>query len=153
MVRVFLLGATGVIGQRLVPLLVGAGHDVAGMTRTPAKVDRLREQGAEPVVCDVYDLEALRVAITRFEPDLVISQLTDMPDDRGRIPEQADAMRRMYREGSRNVVATTVDAGAGRLIAQSVAWRPAGDSGLAVEEHERAVLAEGGRRPGRRSPR
>jgi uncharacterized protein YbjT (DUF2867 family) len=144
MVRVFLLGATGVIGQRLVPLLVGAGHDVAGMTRTPAKVDRLREQGAEPVVCDVFDLEALRVAVTRFEPDLVISQLTDMPDDRGRIPEQADAMRRMYREGSRNVVATTVDAGAGRLIAQSVAWRLAGESALAVEEHERAVLAEGG---------
>jgi uncharacterized protein YbjT (DUF2867 family) len=98
------LGASGVIGQRLVPLLVGAGHDVAGMTRTPAKVDRLREQGAEPVVSDVFDLEVLRVAITGFEPDLVISQLTGMPDDRGRIPEHARGLRRRYRSWPRAVI-------------------------------------------------
>ena len=132
------------IGARLVPLLVDAGHDVAGLTRTPAKVDRLREQGAEPVVCDVFDLEGLREALITFGPDLVLSQLTDMPDDRGRLPEQAEAMRRMCRVGTHNMVAAARDADAERLIAQSVAWSLPGENGMAVEDHERAVLAEGG---------
>jgi nucleoside-diphosphate-sugar epimerase len=143
-VRVFVLGASGVIGARLVPLLVDAGHDVAGLTRTPAKVDRLREQGAEPVVCNVFDLEGLREALITFGPDLVLSQLTDMPDDRGRLPEQAEAMRRMCRVGTHNMVAAARDADAERLIAQSVAWSLPGENGMAVEDHERAVLAEGG---------
>jgi hypothetical protein len=67
-----------------------------------------------------------------------------MPDDRGRIPEQAEAMRRMYREGTHNVVAAARDGDAERLIAQSVAWSLAGENGLAVSDHERAVLAKGG---------
>jgi hypothetical protein len=96
--RVFLAGASGVIGERLVPLLIGAGHDVAGMTRTPAKAERLRELGAQPVVCDVYDRDALHDAVGAFEPDLVLHQLTDMPDDRLQVPEWAAATRRMYRK-------------------------------------------------------
>jgi nucleoside-diphosphate-sugar epimerase len=67
--RMFVAGATGVIGIRLVPLLVEAGHTVAGMTRSPAKAAELEAPGAEAVVCDVYDLEALRTAVARFEPD------------------------------------------------------------------------------------
>ena len=59
-VRIFLAGATGVIGVRLVPLLVDAGHDVAGMTRSPVKAGLLEELGAEPVVCDVFEAEGLR---------------------------------------------------------------------------------------------
>ena len=57
--RIFLAGASGVIGVRLVPLLVAAGHEVAGMTRSPAKLDGLRGLGAEPVLCDVYDADAV----------------------------------------------------------------------------------------------
>jgi uncharacterized protein YbjT (DUF2867 family) len=66
--RVFLAGASGVIGVRLVPLLVAAGHDVAGMTRTPAKLQQLRDLGAEPVLCDVYDAAALRDAVVASGP-------------------------------------------------------------------------------------
>lgn len=57
--RIFLAGATGVIGIRLVPLLVDAGHTVAGMTRSPAKARELEALGAEPVVCDVYDAQSI----------------------------------------------------------------------------------------------
>jgi nucleoside-diphosphate-sugar epimerase len=142
--RVFLAGASGAIGERLLPLLVGAGHEVAGMTRTPEKTERLRELGAQPVVCDVYDRDGLHAAMGAFEPDLVLHQLTDMPDDRAQVPEWAAATRRMYREGTPNLIAAAVSAGVGRLAAQSVAWRLPGESGKAVAEHERAVLSMGG---------
>ena len=79
--RIFLAGASGVLGVRLVPLLVANGHVVAGMTRSPEKVERLRALGAEPVVCDVYDVAALREAVTAFRPELVMHQLTDLPDE------------------------------------------------------------------------
>lgn len=142
--RVFLAGASGVIGVRLVPLLVAAGHDVAGMTRTPAKADRLLQLGAQPVVCDVFDIDALCRAVRAFGPDVVLHQLTDLPDDRARIPEFAQASRRMYREGTRNLVAAAQQGGAARVIAQSIAWRPPGELGQAVQAHERTVLDSGG---------
>jgi D-arabinose 1-dehydrogenase-like Zn-dependent alcohol dehydrogenase len=77
--RIFLAGATGVIGIRLVPLLV-ADHTVAGMTRSPEKIEQLQALGAEPVVCDVLDPRALTVAITDFKPDAVLHQVTDLPE-------------------------------------------------------------------------
>ena len=72
--KIFLAGATGVLGVRLVPLLVDAGHDVVGMTRSPAKADTLTELGATPVVCDVYDTRALTAAVVSAAPDLVMHQ-------------------------------------------------------------------------------
>ena len=64
--RIFVAGASGVIGIKLVPLLVAAGHEVAGMTRSSEKAERLRMLGAEAVVCDVCDADALRKAVVRF---------------------------------------------------------------------------------------
>jgi nucleoside-diphosphate-sugar epimerase len=142
--RVFLAGATGVIGVRLVPLLVAAGHDVAGMTRSPAKVEQLRDLGAQPVVCDVYDAGALDAAVAAFRPDVVVHQLTDLPDDPARIPELRAEGARMRREGTRNLLASSAAAGASPFLAQSVAWPLAGDAGASVQEHEHAVLAAGG---------
>jgi nucleoside-diphosphate-sugar epimerase len=78
--RVFVAGASGVIGVRLVPQLVVAGHEVAGMTRSPAKVELLRGLGAEPVVCDAFDAHALREAVGAFQPEAVVNELTDLPD-------------------------------------------------------------------------
>ncbi|MHB1713160.1 MAG: NAD-dependent epimerase/dehydratase family protein, partial [Acidimicrobiales bacterium] len=102
--RIFVAGASGVIGRHLVPLLVAQGHGVAGTTRTPGKVDWLRQVGAEPVVCDVFDRNALFEVVDQFAPDVVIHQLTDLPDDPARIPEQAAANNRMRREGTANLV-------------------------------------------------
>jgi nucleoside-diphosphate-sugar epimerase len=143
-VRIFLAGASGVIGVRLVPLLVAAGHAVAGMTRTPANADRPAALGAQPVVCDVFELVALGEAVRAFGPDVVLHQLTDLPDDRACIPEFAQASRRMYREGTSNLLAAAQKAGAARVVAQSVAWTLPGEGRAAVQAHERAVLRSGG---------
>ncbi|HZO96161.1 MAG TPA: NAD(P)H-binding protein [Gaiellaceae bacterium] len=142
--RIFVAGASGVLGLRLVPLLVAAGHDVAGMTRTPGKADRLRELGAEPVVCDVYDASALRDAVVAFGPEAVVHELTDLPDEEARIPEQAGANARMRREGTRNLVAAARAAGARRLLAQSIAWEPDREGAEAKADLERQVLEAGG---------
>jgi nucleoside-diphosphate-sugar epimerase len=143
-VRIFLAGASGVIGARLVPLLVADGHVVAGMTRSPGKVEMLRSLGAEPVVCDVYDEATLRNAVVAFRPELVMHQLTDLPDDEASLANAVDANARMRREGTRNLLAAAEGAGASRFIAQSVAWELAGSGGAAKQELERAVLAFGG---------
>src|SRR3954471_17524207 len=79
--RIFLAGASGAIGRQLVPLLVADGQVVAGTTRSESKAGMLRELGAEPVVVDVYDAAALRDAVVAFGPDLVMHQLTDLPQD------------------------------------------------------------------------
>jgi uncharacterized protein YbjT (DUF2867 family) len=139
--RVFLAGASGLIGVRLVPLLVGAGYDVAGMTRTPAKAQQLTELGAAPVVCDAFDREALVHAVRAFSPDLVINQLTDLPDDEAELAARGPAHTRLLREGTRNLIDA---AGTARVVAQSIAWRPGGDMGRAYAELEAMVLGAGG---------
>ena len=141
--RVFLAGASGVIGVRLIPLLVRDGHEVAGMTRSPGKAAALRELGAEPVVCDVFDAGALAQAVVAFGPELVMHQLTDLPDQAGQIPEFAARNNRIRTEGTRNLLAAAAQAGATRFLAQSIAWTPPA-GGEAVAEHERLVLAAGG---------
>lgn len=118
-----------------------AGHDVAAMTRTPQKAAGLAALGSQPVVCDVYDRAALIDALTAFNPDAVIHQLTDLPDDLADLAASRAANARMRREGTRNLLDAAAAAGAPRFVAQSVAWPVAGDGGAAVEEHERAVLA------------
>jgi nucleoside-diphosphate-sugar epimerase len=139
--RVFVAGASGVIGVRLVPLLVAGGHEVAGMTRTPGKLERLQELGAEPVLCDVYDADALREAVVTFRPDAVVNQLTDLPDRAATVNE---ANAHIRREGMRNLLAAAEAARAPRFVAQSVAWQPQGDGGAAVAELEERTLAAGG---------
>jgi hypothetical protein len=141
--RIFLAGATGVIGVRLVPLLVADGHEVAGMTRSPDKADRVRSLGAEPVICDVYDAERLGAAVTEFAPELVMHQLTDLPDEVERIGEFSSRNDRIRTEGTRNLLAAARAAGASRFLAQSIAWRPPA-RGEIVDEHEGLVLDAGG---------
>jgi uncharacterized protein YbjT (DUF2867 family) len=124
-VRIFLAGASGVIGTRLTPMLVEAGHEVAGTTRSAGKAELVRGLGAEPVVIDVYDTEELRAAVVDFSPDLVMYQLTDLPDDASQIPDKAADNRRIREEGTANLIAAARAAGAERFLAQSIAWTPA----------------------------
>jgi uncharacterized protein YbjT (DUF2867 family) len=138
--RVFLAGASGVIGIRVLPLLVSNGHVVAAMTRSPGKVEQLRALGGEAVVCDVYDLEGLKAAVAAHAPDVVMHQLTDLPDSLDDLPQQAASNDRMRSEGTRNLIAAARDANAPRFVAQSISWRPArGDD--VVKQHEQQVLA------------
>ncbi|MGZ4216061.1 MAG: NAD-dependent epimerase/dehydratase family protein [Solirubrobacteraceae bacterium] len=142
--RIFVAGASGVIGIRLVPLLVAAGHDVAGMTRSPGKVAALEALGAEPVLCDVYDAAALHAAVMGFSPAAVIDQLTDLPDDAARIPEHAVRADRMVSEGTRNLLEAATAANTERFLAQSIAWELPGDRAVTYREHEQAVLDAAG---------
>lgn len=141
--RVFLAGASGVIGVRLVRLLREASHDVVGMTRSPDKAELLAGLGAEPVVCDVFDAGALRAAVSRASIEMVMHQLTDLPDAVDQLPVFAARNNRIRTEGTRNLVRAARAAGVNRLIAQSIAWEPPGGA-EAVHDHERMVLDFGG---------
>jgi putative NADH-flavin reductase len=142
--RIFLAGASGVIGVRLLPLLVAAGHEVAGMTRSPGKLGGLKALGAEPILCDVYDADELRAAVVRFRPDAVMHQLTDLPDDAANLPDSGARNDRMRREGTRNLLAAAASAGSERILAQSIAWEQAGDRAVTTREFENSVLNVGG---------
>ena len=165
--RVFFAGASGAIGPVLTPLLVRAGHEVVGLTRTPAKADRLAAAGAEPMVCDVMDAPALRDAVALARPDAVINHLTDLPQRMtpAEMKEGLAATGRMRTEGTANLIAAAREAGARRIVAQSVAFAykpkatglyqetdplyvdappPGGETAGAVAELERQVTAAEG---------
>jgi nucleoside-diphosphate-sugar epimerase len=141
--RIFVAGASGVIGLQLLPMLLEDGHVVAGMTRSAEKAEGLRKLGAEPVVCDVFDADGLTEAVVAFDPELVMHQLTDLPDTVDQIGAFRDRNNRIRTEGTRNLLAAARAAGAPSFVAQSIAWRPP-TGGEAVEEHERMVLDAGG---------
>ncbi len=143
--RIFLAGASGVIGQRLIPRLVQAGHVVGGMTRSAGKTELLASLGAEPIVCDVFDRDAVIKAVRDFGPDVILNELTDLPDDVTRIPEYAASNARIRTEGNQNLIEAARQSGSPKILAQTVAWQlPDGPDALAVAELEKSVLAEGG---------
>ena len=143
--RIFLAGASGVIGQRLVPRLVQAGHIVGGMTRSPGKMGLLRQLGAEAILCDVFDREALIRAVGDFKPDVILNELTDLPDDVTKISEHASMNARIRTEGNQNLIEAARRSGSPKILAQTVGWKlPDGPDARAVAELERSVLAEGG---------
>lgn len=124
MATVFLAGATGAVGRPLLRLLAAAGHRVFATTRDPAKRAALRDAGAEPLIVDVFDAEALAAAMREASPEIVIHQLTDLPPalDPARMPEALLRNARLRIDGTRNLVAAAQACGARRVIAQSIAW-------------------------------
>lgn len=145
MSRIFLAGATGVIGKRLIPLLVDAGHTVAGMTRSAGKAGFVSSLGAETVVVDVFDRQALIAAVVEFAPDVILNELTDLPDDVAKIDEHGELNARIRTEGNQNIIAAAQAAGNPKILAQTVAWElPDGPDARAVKELESSVLNEGG---------
>jgi len=122
--RLFLAGAGGAIGTRLAPLLLDAGYDVYGSTRSTEKATALAAAGVKPLVVDVFDLSALMRVMAAAQPEIVIHQLTDLPRglDPGRLADAIARNARIRNEGTRNLVAAAIAAGARRLIAQSIAW-------------------------------
>jgi hypothetical protein len=115
------------------------------MTRSEQKAAGLRSLGAEPVVCDVFEPEALITAVTRVQPDAIIDQLTDLPDKAADIAEFRARNDRMRIEGTKNLLAAAAAAEAHRTVSQSIAWEHSNDEArAAVEAHERAVLSADG---------
>ena len=111
--KIFLAGASGVIGRSLVPRLTGAGHDVTGMTGDAATTGLVRSLGARPVVVDVFDRDRLAEVIRAGHPDAVIDQLTSLRN--GDYP----ATNRLRTEGTRNLVDAALAAGVQTVVAQS----------------------------------
>ena len=128
--RVFVAGATGAIGKRLVPLLIDDGYGVAGLTHVPGKAAALEALGVEPVVVDVFNALALREAMIAARPAIVIHQLTDLPQVlQGPLdPAASKRNARIRIEGTANLLEAAKAAGARRFIAQSVAFMYAGGS-------------------------
>ncbi len=145
--RIFLAGASGVIGRRLAVLLRDAKHDVAGTTRTPAKISMLEELGVAPIVVDVLDADALAQAVAAARPEIVIHQLTDLPSAPGTpgYPAAQQANRRLRIEGTRNLMQAAKAAGARRAVAQSIAFVYAPGDGLRTEDDPLDLAAEGQR--------
>jgi nucleoside-diphosphate-sugar epimerase len=122
--RVFVAGATGVLGRSVVPMLVAAGHEVTGMTRSPEKVSSLQDVGAEPVVCDALDAQALRAAVVGARPEAIVHLLTALPAriDPRKIRRDLAVNDRLRSRGTRDLVAAAQEAGVKRIVAESIAF-------------------------------
>lgn len=122
--RVFVAGASGVIGRRLCRLLVGDGWAVVGTTRTRDKQALLEDLGVEPAVVDAFDRAALRDAVCRAAPAVVVHQMTDLPTalDPTAMPEALLRTAALRETGTANLVDASIAAGAARLVAQSIAF-------------------------------
>jgi nucleoside-diphosphate-sugar epimerase len=126
--KVFVAGATGVLGRALVPQLVAGGHEVVGMTRSASKQDLLRSLGARPVVADALDPDAVAQAVASAEPEVIVHQLTALSGKLSardmRHPERfsgAIMTNRLRTEGTDHLLAAGRAVGARRFVAQSIA--------------------------------
>ncbi|NIK56796.1 NAD-dependent epimerase/dehydratase family protein [Kribbella shirazensis] len=120
--RIFIAGATGAVGRRLVPLLVTRGHEVTALSRRSPAARAIPEAatgtagGVRIVAGDVYDAVRLREVVAAARPEVVIHQLTDLSS------RDFPANNRIRREGTRNLVDAALAAGVRRVISQSIAW-------------------------------
>jgi nucleoside-diphosphate-sugar epimerase len=134
--KIFVAGATGAIGRPLIAKLHDTGHTVAALTRSPERARELEALGVEPALADVFDAEAVAVAVRRAQPDAVIEQLTALPPTY--TPESMRAAapfnRRIRLEGGANLLAAAKLAGVRRYLRQSIAFWAGPGPGLADEQ-------------------
>jgi nucleoside-diphosphate-sugar epimerase len=138
--RIFVAGATGAVGARLVPMLVAEGHEVVAMTRTADKTTVLRETGAIPVVADGLDRDAVRGAVLGAEPEVVIHQMTALAQlgNLKHFDREFAVTNRLRTEGTDHLLGAAQEAGARRFIAQSYAgWPYAPEGGPVKSEDDR----------------
>jgi 2-alkyl-3-oxoalkanoate reductase len=121
--RVFVAGASGAIGTRLIPQLIDSGHKVIGTFRSPENADRLQALGAAPVALDLLDASAVRRAVLEAEPDAIVHEATALANARfTRNLDRTFALtNRLRTEGTDNLLAVAREAGISRFIAQSFA--------------------------------
>jgi nucleoside-diphosphate-sugar epimerase len=138
-VRIFVVGATGAVGRRLVQLLVEHGHCVVGTTRSPQKVEDLRAIGVEPALLDVLDSSAVTAAMRRARPEVIVHEATALSGvaSRPRRWDQSFALtNRLRLEGTDHLIAAARAAGARRLVAQSFAGWPYARVGGPIKTEE-----------------
>jgi nucleoside-diphosphate-sugar epimerase len=147
-VRVFVAGASGVIGRSLLPKLVAAGHEVTGTTRKESGAEQIRSAGAEAAVCDALDAAAVEDAVIEANPEVIVSELTSLPEDYDLRTIDYEPTNRVRVEGGRNLISAGRKVGARRFVSQSVAfiYDPQGDW---VKDEEAPTYADP---PGRFAP-
>ncbi|AWB96898.1 dehydrogenase [Agromyces badenianii] len=134
--RVFIAGATGAIGSRLVPLLVADGHDVVGTSRSADRLSAIDAAGARGVVMDGLDAASVRTAVVEARPDVIVHELTalaGLTPDLKHFDTAFAATNELRTRGTDHLLAAAAEAGAGRFIAQSYTGWPNERSGSAVK--------------------
>ncbi|TMR01131.1 NAD(P)-dependent oxidoreductase [Actinomadura soli] len=118
--RVFVTGATGALGRHLVPMLVDAGHEVTATTRSSGKTGGLRAAGAEPVILDGLDREAVIEAVVAAQPDVIVHQMTALADMKSlrNMDKTFAATNELRTRGTDNLLAAAKRAGTRRVVAQ-----------------------------------
>lgn len=134
--RVFVAGASGAIGRPLIPKLVAAGHEVTGMTRSDASAEAIRHAGAHAAVVDVFDADAVRAAAEEAGAEVLVHELTALPDRFDfRKKDLYAPTNRLRTEGTRNLLDAARAAGARRFVSQSIAFAYRNDGGrVKIEE-------------------
>jgi nucleoside-diphosphate-sugar epimerase len=143
--RIFVAGATGAVGKRLVPRLVDGGHEVVGTTRSDTKADELRAAGAEPAVVDILDADAVRSAVAKAQPEVVVHQataLSGMGTNMRRFDADFALTNRLRTEGTDNLLAAAHRAGVRRFVAQSFTGWPNARVGGPVKTEEDPLDAD-----------
>jgi 2-alkyl-3-oxoalkanoate reductase len=124
--RIFVAGATGAVGSRLIPLLISAGHSVLGTTRTPDKAEAIRRARADVAVLDALDGAAVREAVISAKPDVIVHEMTALSgvSDLRRFDSVFALTNRLRTEGLDHLLAAAKQAGTPRVIAQSFGGWP-----------------------------
>jgi 2-alkyl-3-oxoalkanoate reductase len=136
--KIFIAGATGAVGRRLIPALIQLGHQVIGMSRSKDKMKMIRASGATPVIADAFDAKALNNALQETKPDVVMHQLTSIPGrlNLRNIGRDFALTNRLRTEGTDHLLAAAKAAGVHRFIAQSFAGWPYARQGGPVKTEE-----------------
>jgi nucleoside-diphosphate-sugar epimerase len=124
--RILLAGGTGAVGKRLVPLLVASGHHVIATTRTPDKLEILRAQGADPVIVDGMNRDAVMKAVVSARPDVVVHQMTALGSMRSlkKFDDEFALTNRLRTDGTEYLLAAAHAAGTHKFVAQSYSGWP-----------------------------
>jgi nucleoside-diphosphate-sugar epimerase len=136
--RIFVAGATGAIGKRLVPVLVAGGHQVVGTTRTSSKIKQLRAQGAEPVIVDGLQADVIMKTVTSARPDVIVHQMTALASMRSlkHFDDEFALTNRLRTEGTENLLAAAQAAGTRHFVAQSYTGWPSAREGGRIKTEE-----------------
>jgi nucleoside-diphosphate-sugar epimerase len=136
--RVMVAGATGAVGARLIPLLVSAGHEVADLTRSPAKAHAIERAGARTTVADALDPSAVRAAVLDARPEVVVHEMTALRNasDLTHFDRTFAVTNRLRTEGLDPLLAAAKEAGARRVLAQSFCGWPYARTGGPVKTED-----------------
>jgi nucleoside-diphosphate-sugar epimerase len=133
--RIFVAGATGAVGRRLVPILLSTGHSVTGLTRTPQKAELIRALGAAAVVADGLDATSIHAAVASAKPDVIVHEMTDLKNasDLRNFGRSFASSNRLRTQGTDHLLAAAREAGVSRFVAQSFCGWPYARDGSPVK--------------------